>query len=59
MKNFQSENPTTDGMTFPHLKAAMNSHYAIEIRTIVNFFRRQLAAYETRGGNKRKVIALP
>ena len=59
LKNFKLENPSAEEMTFQQVKAVLKTRYGIETRTIGNFFRRQLGAYETRGGNKRKVVVIP
>lgn len=56
LSDFKAENPKSDGMTFQQVKNVLASRYGVETRTIGNFFRRQLPSYETKGGNKKKVI---
>ncbi|WP_237227646.1 hypothetical protein [Rubinisphaera sp. JC750] len=56
--DFKRENPRAKGMTFQQILSVLKHRYGVETRTIGNFFRRQLGAYSTEGGNRKKYILL-
>lgn len=58
LEDFRQENPEADGMSYAAIKRALRSQYGIETASAGLFFRNELKQWESKGGNKNKVVVL-
>ncbi len=58
LTDYSTENPSRKSMSFIQIKNVLYNRYKIETQSAGLFFRNQLKAYETEGGNRNKVVVL-
>jgi hypothetical protein len=58
VQDYYCEHPEALGISFQTVLSELRTKYKISTRTIGNFFKDQLPAYETYGGNRKKFIRI-
>jgi hypothetical protein len=58
IQDYYRENPKATAISFQTVLSELRLKYQVETRTIGNFFKDQLPAYDTYGGNRKKFIRI-